>query len=545
MSDQNAPRNNAHQQAGAATDPQDDTQDRAKPRDRTRAQSRTRRIPRRAPAILNQAPWCVPVNPDAPVEPLTDEGVRALHDTAMRILEEIGIRFLNPEACAILAKAGCRVEDDLVFMGRDFVQEMLTRAPGSFTLTPRNPDREITIGGRHILFGNVSSPPNYWDLELGRKMPGNRQQFQDFIKLSQYYNCIHFIGGYPVEPVDIHASTRHLDAIYDKLTLSDKAMHAYSLGAERIEDGMEMVRLAAGLSDEAFESRPHMFTNINSTSPLKHDHPMLDGWIRMARRGQALIVSPFTLAGAMAPISMAGAVAQSLAEGLSVIALAQYIRPGVSCCFGTFTSNVDMKTGAPAFGTPEYMRATQMTGQMCRFYGLPMRSSGACAANVPDAQAMWETMNSLWSAVNSGSHVVYHAAGWLEGGLIASPEKFVMDCEVLSQILRYFDPAIWATDPGSLAFDAIREVGHDGHFFGIEHTQDRYKTAFWAPSLSDWRNFEAWQDQGGIWTAERAHHLFKRICNDFTPPPIADKAHGDLIDFVERRRAEGGAPTDF
>ena len=197
---------------------------------------------------------------------------------------------------------------------------------------------------------------------------------------------------------------------------------------------MEMVRIAAGISHEEFDASPRMFTNINSTSPLKHDWPMLDGWMRMARRGQGLIVSPFTLAGAMAPVTMVGAVTQSLAEGLSAIALAQYINPGAPCAFGTFTSNVDMKSGAPAFGTPEYMRATQITGQMCRFYGLPMRSSGACAANVPDGQAMWETSNSLWAAVQSGSHIVYHAAGWLEGGLIASPEKFVMDCEVIQQI---------------------------------------------------------------------------------------------------------------
>jgi trimethylamine--corrinoid protein Co-methyltransferase len=288
-----------------------------------------------------------------------------------------------------------------------------------------------------------------------------------------------------------------------------------------------------------------MFTNINSTSPLKHDWPMLDGWMRMARRGQGLIVSPFTLAGAMAPVTMVGAVAQSLAEGLSAIALAQYINPGAPCAFGTFTSNVDMKSGAPAFGTPEYMRATQITGQMCRFYGLPMRSSGACAANVPDGQAMWETSNSLWAAVQSGSHIVYHAAGWLEGGLIASPEKFVMDCEVLSQILRYFDPVLWRTDPGDLAYEAMAEVRHDGHFFGIDHTQDRYATAFWQPSLSDWRNYEGWQAQGGVWTAERAHLLYKRVLDDFVAPPMDPAIREELSAFVERRRAEGGAPTDF
>ncbi|WP_136635096.1 trimethylamine methyltransferase family protein [Pseudooceanicola onchidii] len=500
---------------------------------------------RRGPAVLTQAPWTVPINPDRPTEPMPPEGVEAVHETAMRVLENIGVAFLNPEAVAILKQAGCRVDGEIVYMGRDFVMEMLGHAPAEWTITPRNPDRKVTVGGRHMLFGNVSSPPNYWDLELGRKLPGTRELQTRFYKMSQYYNCIHFIGGYAVEPVDLHPSIRHLDALFDKLTLTDKVPHAYSLGAERIEDGMEMVRIAAGLSQDDFDATPRMFTNINSTSPLKHDYPMLDGWMRMARRGQGLIVSPFTLAGAMAPVTMVGAVAQSLAEGLAAIALAQYINPGVACAFGTFTSNVDMKSGAPAFGTPEYMRATQITGQMCRFYGLPMRSSGACAANVPDGQAMWETSNSLWAAVQSGSHIVYHAAGWLEGGLIASPEKFVMDCEVIGQILRYFDPVLWRTEDGDLAYEAMDQVRHDGHFFGIDHTQDRYATAFWQPNLSDWRNFEGWQAQGGVWTAERAHLLYQRVLDDYVEPPMEDAIRGELIEFVERRRAEGGAPTDF
>ena len=512
---------------------------------RKRGGGRAGHAKRRGPAVINQAPWCVPVNPDRPTEPMPMEGVEAIHDTAMRVLEEIGVAFLNPEAVAILKQAGCRVDGEIVYMGRDFVMEMLSHAPEQWTITPRNPDRKITVGGNHILFGNVSSPPNYWDMEIDRKIPGTRQHYANFLRLSQYYNCIHFIGGYSVEPVDLHPSTRHLDALFDKLTLTDKAPRAYSLGPERIEDGMEMVRIAAGISHEEFDATPRMFTNINSTSPLKHDWPMLDGWMRMARRGQGLLVSPFTLAGAMAPVTMVGAVAQSLAEGLSAIALAQYITPGAPCAFGTFTSNVDMKTGAPAFGTPEYIRATQITGQMCRYYKLPMRSSGACAANVPDGQAMWETSNSLWAGVQSGSHIIYHAAGWLEGGLIASPEKFVMDCEVLSQILRYFDPVLWRTEPGDLAYEAMDEVRHNGHFFGIQHTQDRYETAFWQPSLSDWKNFEGWQAQGGVWTAERAHLLYKRILEDYEEPPMDPEIRAELTEFVERRRAEGGAPTDF
>ncbi len=369
----------------------------------------------------------------------------------MRILEEIGIEFLNDESLGDPARMRAAPSNGTnVRMGRDFVMEMLARAPSEFTITPRNPDRKITIGGKHMVFVNVSSPPNYWDLETG-KMPGTREHCANLLKLTQYFNCIHVAGGYPVEPVDVHASVRHLDVLYDKLTLTDKVAHAYSLGSERVEDVMEMVRIAGGLSHEEFEATPRMYTNINSTSPLKHDTPMLDGYMRCVKRGQATVVTPFTLAGAMAPVTMAGAVAQSIAEGLCTIAMAQWMRPGAPCAFGTFTSNVDMKSGAPAFGTPEYMRATQMTGQLARFYGLPLRSSGVCAANVPDGQAMWETSNSLWAAVQSGTNMVYHAAGWLEGGLIASPEKFIMDCEILQQIQRYFEPATYATGPDDIA----------------------------------------------------------------------------------------------
>ncbi|MCT4553218.1 MAG: trimethylamine methyltransferase family protein [Pelagimonas sp.] len=521
------------------------TEPNSKPQRRRRSGGRAGNSARRGGAVIDQAPWRLPKNHDRPTEPLSPEGVARMHDATMRILEDIGIEFLNPEALEILRKAGCTIHGENVRMGRDMVMEYVAMAPGSFTITPRNPDRTITLGDGHILFGNVSSPPNYWDMEIGRKVPGTREQCANLLKLTQYFNCIHFAGGYPVEPVDIHASVRHLDVLFDKLTLCDKAVHAYSLGPERVEDVMEMVRIAGGLSHEEFDATPRMYTNINSTSPLKHDWPMMDGWMRLARRGQALVVTPFTLAGAMAPVTMAGAVAQSLAEGLAAVVLAQIINPGVPCMIGTFTSNVDMKTGAPAFGTPEYMRSTQMTGQMARFYGLPMRSSGVCAANVPDGQAMWETEHSLWAAVQSGTNMVYHAAGWLEGGLIASPEKFIMDCEVLAQIQRYMEPEIWDTSDASLAVDTIAEVGPNGHFFGVQHTQDRYTTAFWQPALSDWKNYEAWEAAGSIWTPERAHLLYKAILNEFEAPPMDIAIREELADFVTRRKAEGGAPTDF
>ena len=495
-------------------------------------------------AAIDQMPWRIPVNPDRPIEPLDAEGVQRVHKTAMRILSDIGIEFLNPEAVAILKKAGCTVNGTNVRMDEDFVMEMVGHAPETFTITPRNPAREIIMGGKHMVFVNVSSPPNAWDMERGKRS-GDFETFKEFMKLTQYFNCIHVAGGYPVEPIDIHPSVRHLDCLYEKLTITDKVVHAYSLGVERVEDVMEMVRIAGGLSEEEFQARPRMYTNINSVSPLKHDFPMLDGAMRLARRGQPVVVTPFTLAGAMAPVTMSGAVALSLAEALAAVALLQYINPGCPVAIGTFTSNVDMKSGAPAFGTPEYMRATQMTGQLVRFYGVPMRASGVCAANVPDGQAMWETSNSLWSAVQSRTNMVYHAAGWLEGGLIASPEKFIMDCEVLQMIQRYFEEATYATTDDDLAFDAIREVGPNGHYFGVQHTQDRYQNAFYAPICSDWRNYEAWQIDGSVWTQERAHRIYKQIMAEFEPPEMNGDDQEELRRFVARRKQEGGAPTDF
>jgi trimethylamine--corrinoid protein Co-methyltransferase len=505
---------------------------------------RARNIRNRSANLISQSEWRLPQNTDRPTEPLDEGGIAAIHAGAMRVLEEIGIEFLNDEARDLFRQAGCKVEGTNVRMGRDWVMEMVRRAPARFHITPRNPDRRIDLGDQTILFGNVASPPNYWDHDVG-KTAGTMDQCRDLLKLTQYFNCIHFAGGYPVEPVDIHPSIRHLEVVQEKLRTTDKVVHAYCLGAERVEDVMEMVRLAGGLSHADFDAMPRMYTNINSTSPLKHDQPMIDGCLRMIRRGQAVVVTPFTLAGAMAPVTMAGAVTLSIAEALAAIALFQWVRPECPCVLGTFTSNVDMKSGAPAFGTPEYMRATQMTGQMARFYRLPMRASGSCAANVPDGQAMWETSNALWSAVQAGANMVYHAAGWLEGGLLASPAKFVMDCEILQQIQRYFEPQIVATGPDDIGLEAIAEVGPNGHFFGAAHTQERYADAFYQPFLSDWRNYEAWDLAGGTWTAARAHRLWKEIVAGFEPPPM-DAGHAEaLSDFVARRVAEGGAPTDF
>lgn len=496
---------------------------------------------------LNQQSWQIPVNNDRPIEPIPQEGVEAIHDTAMRILEEVGVEFLNLEAVNILRKNGCTISNQtpngaLIKMDRALVMEKISLAPESFTITPRNSAREVIIGDNHMVFSSVASPPNCSDLDRGRRI-GNRESYRELLKLCQYFNCIHMTAGYPVEPIDVHPSVRHLDCLYDKLTLSDKVAHAYCLGTARIEDSMKMVRVASGLSEAEFAEKPRMFTNINSTSPLKHDWPMLDGLMRMTRKGQPTIVTPFTLAGAMSPITFAGTVAQSIAEALCAIVLIQCIKPGCPCAIGTFSSNVDMRTGAPAFGTPDYIRTTQMTGQMARYYNLPLRSSNTCVSNAPDNQATWESSHSLFAAMTSGTNLVYHAAGWLEGGLCASFEKFVMDCEQLQQMIAYMAPVKWGKD--ELALEAIGEVGQGGHFFGIQHTQDRYEDAFYMPFLSDWSNYENWRDQGEVTTVERANKIWKKVLEEFEAPAMDQAIQDELREFVERRKSEGGQQTDF
>lgn len=494
--------------------------------------------------VLEQLDWGQLSYLDRPTEPLDADGVQAIHNAALQVLEEVGIEFLNEDAFEILRAAGCETTPGStnVKFDRAYVMQQVAKAPSSFTITPRNPDREIVIGDGRAAFGMVASPPNTMDIERGRRV-GNRQDYQDLLRLSQAFNCINFNGGYPVEPIDIHASIRHLDAIYDLLSLTDKVIHAYSLGPERVEDAMEMVRIGAGLTEAEFDAKPRMFTNINSSSPLKHDWPMLDGAMRMARRNQPVIIAPFTLAGAMAPVTVVGAVVQQIAECLAAVALLQEVREGTPVVMGAFTSNVDMKSGSPAFGTPEYMRAMQLSGQMARFYDIPWRGSNANASNAPDGQAVWESQNSLFSVLSGHCNVVFHAAGWVEGGLSASFEKVVIDCEMIQQWMYYNKPLPMTED--DLGVSAIAEVGPNGHFFGCDHTQARYRDAFYSPFLSDWRNYEAWVEAGSVTTAQRAHKLYKKILADFEPPPLDAAIRDELESFIARRKTEGGAPTDF
>jgi trimethylamine--corrinoid protein Co-methyltransferase len=479
-----------------------------------------------------------------PVELLSADEIEAIHQTSLTILEEIGMDFLDADAVALLAKAGAATKpgQQRVRFDRGLIEERIKSAPSRFTLHARNPAHNLDFGGDKVIFAQVASAPNCSDADRGRR-PGNHEDFRNLVKLAQSFNIIHMTGGYPVEPVDLHASIRHLDCLADLAKLTDKAFHAYSLGRQRNRDALEIVRLARGISAEQLEREPSLITVINSSSPLRLDAPMLQGIMEMSSRGQVVIMTPFTLAGAMAPVTVAGALAQQNAEALAGIAFSQIVRAGAPVVYGGFTSNVDMKTGAPAFGTPEYMKAAMIGGQLARRYRLPYRTSNTCAANTVDAQAAYESVFSLWGAVMGGGNFILHSAGWMEGGLTASFEKTIVDVDLLQMVSQFLDPLEVSEE--TLALDAIREVGPGGHYFGAMHTQSRYKTAFYSPLVSDWRNFEAWREAGSPTAMEKSNRLWKETLARYQRPPMDPAAEEALDAFVTSRKAEGGVKTDF
>ena len=405
----------------------------------------------------------------------------------------------------------------------------------------RNPERSVHVGDNAINFSLVASAPHVSDLEGGRRT-GNFADYCNLLKLGQSLNICHMIAGYPVEPVDLPPATRHLDALAAMATLTDRTLYGYALGAVRIRDSLEITRIARQATPDQLLEQPSMTTVVNANSPLQYDGPMLEGVIEMARHNQPVIFTPFTLAGAMAPITVAGALVQQNAEALAGIAFAQCVRPGCPVVYGSFTSNVDMKTGAPAFGTPEYAKATIASGQLARRYRLPYRASNANASNAPDAQSVYESEMSIWPCVLAHTNIVKHSLGWLEGGLCTSYEKIILDAEMLQLIAAFLEPLDTSAD--ALALDAIREVGPGSHFFQAAHTMARYEHAFYAPLLSDWRNFETWQEAGALDATQRANRIWKALLEAYEPPPL-DPAIADEIEaFVARRKEEGGAPSN-
>ena len=494
------------------------------------------------PTGPKQVPWRRYQRPIEPTRVVSDDELESIHLASLEVLRDTGMDFLHPTALKLWAEAGAKVDGERVRFDPELITELIASVPSEFTLHAPNPAHDVVIGGDHVVFTAVASTPNYTDRQGGRRT-GNRQDFQTLLKLTQSLNIIHTHGGYPVEPVDLHPSIRHLEATRDILTLTDKAVNVYSLGAQRNIDGLEMIRIVRGLSEDEVDTHPIVHSVINVSSPLRLDIPMLEGILQYSSRNQVIILTPFTLAGAMAPVTVAGAVVQQNAEALAGIAFTQLVRKGAPVLYGGFTSNVDMQSGSPAFGTPEFMQSAMLGGQLARRYGIPYRSSNVNAANAVDVQAGYESVFSLWGAIMGGANVVFHGAGWMEGGLHASPEKMVIDADLLSMVGTFLQPLI--VDDATRAVDAIAEVGPGGHHFGTQHTQDRYRDAFYKPMVSDWRNFETWDEGGRPTGYDHAERRVDELLAAYEPPTLDDAVRAELDDFVDRRIAEGGVETDF
>jgi trimethylamine--corrinoid protein Co-methyltransferase len=389
-----------------------------------------------------------------------------------------------------------------------------------------------------MVVSGVGGPPNVSDLEGGRRI-GNYEDMCNFTRLVQSLNIVHQDGGGAVEPQDLPAATRHLDMYRAMITLTDKTWHGYALGADRAEDAIEATCIARQCDRETLAEKPGAITIINTNSPLRLDIPMSEGMTAYVRCGQPVVITPFTLAGAMSPATIAGALAQQNAEALGVIAIAQCIRPGTPVIYGGFTSNVDMKSGAPAFGTPEYAKAVLAGCQLARRYRIPYRSSNVNASNAVDAQAAYESEMSLWAAVTGQAHLLYQGVGWLEGGLVASFEKLILDAEMIQHMAELLVP--FEVNDDTLGIEAMRDVGPGGHFFGTQHTLDRYETAFYDPILSDWRNYESWREAGSPDAATRAHRIWKQLLADYEEPPIDPGVVDELDAFIAKRKEAGGA----
>lgn len=468
----------------------------------------------------------------------SEDEVMAMNQTALRVLEELGVKVLLPEAREIYAAAGARVDDDeMVYIGRDIVEDALASAPRKIRLRAANPRHEQNYELGSMIFMPGVGCPNANDAERGRR-PGSLRDFEEAIKLCQAYDVMHTFGPL-TEPQDVPINLRHYATLKTQLEFGDKPMFLYARGRGQVEQGFEMVQAALNLSADDFTDGVWVTTVINTNSPRLLDNPMAQGIIDFARAGQMAIITPFCLAGAMAPITPAGALTLQHAEALMGITLAQLAKRGAPVSYGGFSSNVHMKSGAPAFGTPEHLKMQLGGGQLARLIDLPWRTASGSASNLPDMQAGLETVMGLWGGSLAHGTLLVHTAGWLEGGLTFGYEKFINDIEGLQVFAELCTRP--KANAAEIGFDALADVQPGGHFFATQHTMDRYSTEFYDPVVADLTNFGTWTEAGGKSSTERATDVWKAKLASAKIPPTAGEAMERLQPVIDKRTSEGGA----
>ena len=468
-------------------------------------------------------------------ELLDEEALALIEDHAEQVLQEIGVNFVNnPAALERWRDAGADVDGERVRIPRGLARQLCATAPATFTQHARNPARNVEIGGRNLVLAPVYGPPFVRDLDGGRRY-ATIEDFRKFVKLGQMSKWLHHSGGTVCEPTDIPVSKRHLDMLHAHMTLSDKPFMGSVTEPSRAQDSVDMCGVLFG--QDFVRDNTVMTSLININSPLTFDDVMMGALEVYAKNMQACIVSPFIVGGAMAPVSVAGTLVQVLAEVLAGVAYSQLVRPGAPVIFGAFVTSIDMNSGAPTFGTPEASQITYGAGQLARRLGLPFRSAGSfCGSKLPDAQAAYETANSLNMGLLSGVNFMLHACGWLEGGLVASFEKFVMDADQLGALHKMAEGV--RVDADSLAMDAIREVGPGGHYLGCAHTQANFKTAFWRSELLDYKPFETWAEDGGRDTVVLAQARVAKLLDSYQQPAMDPAIAEALQAYVAKRKEE-------
>jgi trimethylamine--corrinoid protein Co-methyltransferase len=469
-------------------------------------------------------------------EILSEEAMGKLDAGWRRIVTEIGVEFMSERALELFREAGQKVEDNTVFLDPEFVLAQVAKAPREFDVHARNPANTVHIGGDSMAFGAVYGPPFVREGDVRRD--ATMEDFRNFSRLAQSFDVLDSAGGVVCEPNDTPLDSRHLDMTYALQTLTDKIYMGNVVSGVNAADTIAMGSILFGGRD-VIEKAPVSISLINCNSPLRWDDRMLDALFEYAAAAQPVVLTPFILMGAMSPVTIPAALVQQISEALSGIALAQLIRPGTPVIFGSFLSNIDMQSGSPTFGTPESAIGLFCTGQIARHFGLPFRSGGGLTSSqVPDAQAGYEAAMTLIPTFLAGTNWVMHSAGWLEGGLVAGFEKFIVDVELLQMLRVEFTPL--EIDEGTLAFDAHQEVGHGGHFLGAMHTMDRFRTCFYRPILSSSENYERWMRGGSNDTAARATKIYKDKLEAYEPPPLDDAIRAELEEYVTRRRTELG-----